>query len=306
MYDIIGDVHGYYSHLCRLLKRLGYNKSGRSFRHRSRRAVFVGDLIDRGPRVRDTLWLVRDMVERGHAIALMGNHEYNALCYHISEGDSHLRPHTSKNYEQIRQTLEDFARYPAEWLDFLDWFRGLPVFWQKDGLRVVHAVWDAGAVAFLSQRLNGKAMEEKFLRRSVQQGTFEYNAMETLLKGREVALPEGYYIYDKEFVKRDRMRVRWWLAPQGQTYRSVALESHDSLPDIPLPREQSHWQAYPETEPPVVVGHYWQRLPIELFAPNIACVDYSIAKQGALVAYRWDGEGAFDPAKFVVLDYPEA
>jgi hypothetical protein len=58
---------------------------------------------------------------------------------------------------------------------------------------------------------------------------------------------------------------------------------------------------YPEDAPPLFFGHYW--LPFEevpaLMAPNLACLDFSVAKDGALTAYRWDGEQKLDAGKIV-------
>jgi hypothetical protein len=78
-YDLIGDVHGCALTLEHLLDRLGYHKHAGVWRHPSRMAVFVGDIIDRGPRIREALHIVHDMVEAGQALCIMGNHEFNAL-----------------------------------------------------------------------------------------------------------------------------------------------------------------------------------------------------------------------------------
>ena len=71
-FDIIGDVHGCCDELEKLLALLGYDKQaamdGPFYAHPVRRkAVFVGDLVDRGPRVIDTVMLVRAMVRAGTA-----------------------------------------------------------------------------------------------------------------------------------------------------------------------------------------------------------------------------------------------
>ena len=83
--DIIGDVHGCYDELEALLGRLGYVIDHRDEPELGwrfvvtppvgRKAVFVGDLVDRGPRVGDTLRLAMDMVESGVALCVIGNHE---------------------------------------------------------------------------------------------------------------------------------------------------------------------------------------------------------------------------------------
>ena len=83
-FDIIGDVHGCADELETLLGRLGYAITREEVdgepRYRvrppeGRKAVFLGDLVDRGPRVADTLRLVMDMVQDGTAHCILGNHE---------------------------------------------------------------------------------------------------------------------------------------------------------------------------------------------------------------------------------------
>lgn len=86
-FDLIGDVHGCCDELEQLLEQLGYHwqdaapeEAPGSYRRvyahaQGRRAVFVGDLVDRGPRILDTYQLVRNMVSAGHALCLPGNHD---------------------------------------------------------------------------------------------------------------------------------------------------------------------------------------------------------------------------------------
>lgn len=77
-----------------LLDALGYRDS----RHPSgRMAIFLGVYIDRGPKIRDVLDIVRGMVEGGSALAILGIHEINAMRFHTKGGDGEfLRPHTEK------------------------------------------------------------------------------------------------------------------------------------------------------------------------------------------------------------------
>jgi hypothetical protein len=57
---------------------------------------------------------------------------------------------------------------------------------------------------------------------------------------------------------------------------------------------------YPPDAPPVFFGHYWLSADRPtLLAPNVACLDFSVAKGGFLCAYRWDGEQMLDPSNFV-------
>ena len=88
-FDIIGDVHGCYDELVILLERLGYRletsagadgETGFSASHPGgRNAVFVGDLVDRGPGVARVLKLVMGMVSGGVALCVAGNHESKLL-----------------------------------------------------------------------------------------------------------------------------------------------------------------------------------------------------------------------------------
>jgi protein phosphatase len=75
-FDVIGDVHGCADELEELLALLGYETDEGAHVHPAgRRAVFVGDLVDRGPRILDTVRLARAMVDRGSAFAVPGNHD---------------------------------------------------------------------------------------------------------------------------------------------------------------------------------------------------------------------------------------
>lgn len=75
-FDIVGDVHGCHTELVALLAELGYDTATHPVRHpEGRRAVFLGDLVDRGPQVPEVLDLVMAMVEAGTALCILGNHE---------------------------------------------------------------------------------------------------------------------------------------------------------------------------------------------------------------------------------------
>jgi protein phosphatase len=85
-FDLIGDVHGCAAELEELLTLLGYEPveqrdgefpdGGAVYAHpAARKAVFVGDLVDRGPRILDSLRIARNMVEHGYALAVPGNHD---------------------------------------------------------------------------------------------------------------------------------------------------------------------------------------------------------------------------------------
>lgn len=81
-FDIIGDVHGCADELEDLLDQLGYVVGGDVAGRRhpgGRRAIFLGDLVDRGPRVPDVLKIVMGMMESGAALCVPGNHDIKLM-----------------------------------------------------------------------------------------------------------------------------------------------------------------------------------------------------------------------------------
>ena len=81
-----------------------------------------------------------------------------------------------------------------------------------------------------------------------------------------------------------------------------AAAYHTPDPDIPEdPIDVDHLVEYSSEELPIFIGHYWMDTDPALLAPNVACLDYSVAASsgGKLVAYRWDGEQRLSQEKFV-------
>jgi hypothetical protein len=86
---------------------------------------------------------------------------------------------------------------------------------------------------------------------------------------------------------------------EATSYRDVALigkEERQKLPDAALP---STFAPLPITGSPVFVGHYWMTGTPMAQSPKVACLDYSAAKSGPLVAYRWMGEDEIKSDNFV-------
>ncbi|PKL77105.1 MAG: hypothetical protein CVV27_06855 [Candidatus Melainabacteria bacterium HGW-Melainabacteria-1] len=297
--DLIGDLHGHYQELLTLLDRLGYIESEGQYRHpQGRGLIFVGDLVDRGPQVRETVRLVRRLVGSGLARCVLGNHEYNLLCYVSWVPDRFLRAHSPRHARQVSATLAAFADTPGELLETLDWFKTLPLYLELPGLRVVHACWDQTWIDYLRQHLPNGRLEPGFLLESSIPGSAAYQCIETLLKGWEVTLPHGLGYLDAEGNTRHETRLRWWPQPASATWADWLVSGAEALAckDQPFD-EEVPGRLYPSDAPPVFCGHYWLSGMPRLQAPNVCCLDYSIAKGGRLMAYRWDGEQVLDPAK---------
>ncbi len=308
-FDLIGDIHGQAPSLERLLDELGYREIDGVYRHPARRVLFVGDFIDGGAHQRRVISIARAMVENNSALAVMGNHEFNALAYGTDDGQGGwLRPHTDKNARQSAAFLQAFPFGSDAYRDVLGWFASLPLWIEEDGLRVVHACWDPVAMAMLRDKHAGPQMTDELLRRSSTKDSMEFNAVETLLKGKEIPLPEGISFPDNYGAQRHHMRIKWWDR-SAQSYKALFLGPPAALTHIPDdPVGLDHGLAYDPEDPPLFVGHYWLRGVPTRLAPNVACLDYSIAAGagGQLVAYRWDGEQALDNGKFVAVPWVNA
>ena len=304
-YDLIGDIHGHSKPLIELLEKLGYKKEGGVFRHPERKVIFLGDFIDREPKQREVIGIVRPMIDSGAALSVMGNHEFNAVAYFTRDPDDQsqfLRAHSAKNQGQHKEFLREYQGaedYPG----LIDWFRSLPMWLDLPGLRVVHACWDESLMKYLAQRYASLPayLDDDLLVASSREGSAEFEAVETLLKGKEIEMPNGQTFPDKDGNPRHHIRMRWWDAT-ARTYRDTFLGPDTAISHIPEDViNTDHLIEYSLDSPPVFIGHYWLDTEPKLLAPNVACLDYSVAAKvgGRLVAYRWDGEQVLDEGKFV-------
>lgn len=302
-YDLIGDIHGCGDELEALLRTMGYAERSGAWRHPERTAIFVGDFLDRGPKIRQTLRTVRAMLEAGSACSILGNHEWNAFAYHFPHPDGEggfLRPNSAKNRKQHERTLVDVPA--AELASHLLFFRSLPFRLDLGALRVVHACWDEVAFGVVDEALaRHGGISDDFLIEGSDEESPLFAAIETVLKGKEMRLPEGVSFVDKDGHRRTEARLRWFESPAGRTVANYILPTFSGVPDAPLPAHVvAEARPYPREAPPVFFGHYWLDAPRpELLAPNVVCIDYSVAKQGFLCAYRWEGEHPVDPGRFV-------
>lgn len=120
--DIIGDVHGCYDELQELLVSLGYavempDGDWPRVRHpEGRKPVFVGDLVDRGPKTPEVLKLVMGSVRSGTAYCVAGNHDVK-LARKLNGRDVKL---THGLAESVAQLEEESAEFRSQVYDFLD------------------------------------------------------------------------------------------------------------------------------------------------------------------------------------------
>lgn len=307
-YDVIGDMHGHLVALEQLLAEMGYTCTDGVWSHPTRVAVFVGDMVDRGAAQVGLVCTVMRMVAAGSALVCIGNHEYNAVAWATpfecppgsnggNSGRSHCRDHNEKNWLQHRAFLEQVVEDSSTHHEFRDWFSSLPLWLDLQlgdaRLRVVHACWHEESMQVLRGLMpDGHLTTDAVVATSVK-GSPEYEALEIVLKGPEVCMGDRYYL-DHSDTPRCKARVRWWDATATTLDRLALIPKGACTPEgepfPPLPATPVEGVPRYTGDVPVIVGHYWEKVPVALYSDLVASTDYSLARNGPAVAYRWDGE----------------
>jgi protein phosphatase len=119
-FDIIGDVHGCYDELHALLTELGYEiNSHYEARHpEGRKAVFLGDLVDRGPKIPEVLKLVMTMTDYGQALVVPGNHD-TKLMRKLRGRDVQITHGLAESLHQLESEPPEFKEHVAAFIDSL-------------------------------------------------------------------------------------------------------------------------------------------------------------------------------------------
>ncbi len=155
-FDIIGDIHGCFDELVELLKELGYTISTQPDGNtavappQGRKAVFVGDFVDRGPKVPEVLRLVMQMQKADAAICVPGNHDVKLVR---ALRGKNVKP-THGLAESLAQLEKEPAEFKAQIAEFLD---GLVGHYVLDNGKLVVA--HAGMKTELQGRASGRVRE---------------------------------------------------------------------------------------------------------------------------------------------------
>ncbi len=301
-YDVIGDVHGHADKLQGLLKELGYHEHKNVWSHPDRKAIFIGDLIDRGKAQCQTVDLARRMVDAGAARIVLGNHEFNAIAWATPDPEipgEFLRPRSRKigtrHRKQHTKFLSEVGEDSSLHREYIAWFRSIPLWLDLGELRVVHACWQKAAMDVVEPWLSADgSVTHALMVEGSRRGSAEYEAIEIVLKGPEIQLPDGYAYLDKDGHPRTRARLRWWDAKATTLRRAAEIPPRSTTPDHkPFPRLPDDplcegGNALYTDKVPVLYGHYWRTGALHVDTPMTACVDYSAGAGEKLVAYRWN------------------
>lgn len=303
-HDIIPDLHGDYNRLVQIFKGLGYMQ-GPGYLWippRGREAIFLGDFIDGGKENEKVLETVSAMISMGFARGILGNHELNAILFH-SEGrlGGPLRKHGPVEIAQHESFIQEFGIGTPKAMRWVKWFMTLPLFLEGDKFRAVHAYWSQDQIDLIrARRPDGKLKTADLEEIAVGTGGFA-NAVLDMVKGPEIALPEGYGFEDGNGHWRDKGRYRWWGGlpdTWGDALASVDLQKAK----LPAGSPEGILHAnYPHDAKPLFIGHYKKRGLAIPEAENVICLDHPDRP----VVYRHDGEKLMNPENILDFDPPQ-
>ena len=281
-WDIIPDVHADITRLETTLNGLDNEAT----------LAFLGDFIDAGKNQaaaddEAVLKRVRKLIEEERAIAVMGNHELNAILYHTLGTDGlALRERSEKNTAQHRSFVEHFGVSTPQANFWVDWFQTLPLWIELDGLRLIHACWNQPDIDLVAERRpDGRLAPSDFPEIGAERTDFA-KAVKRLITGPEMKLPEGAHFHDSKGHPRDHVRIAWWRA-NATSWKEAALSvgNVEQLPSDDLPADREV-ELYSRSAPPVLVGHYKMTGTPCIETSRAACLDYPATP----CAYRWRGE----------------
>jgi hypothetical protein len=283
--DVIGDIHGEIDALVAVLGHLGYRADGAH--PEARTMVFVGDLIDRGPDSPGVVRRVAELVERGVAAVLMGNHELNAVAGRLKAENAWLFGHAPVEWER--------SASPCERDEILAFLRGRPLALERPDLRVVHACWDLEALRTLQETADDPVTALDHHRSRIESlfaadpscaeaglAHQNQNPVKLVTSGREVLAPAPYFAGGKV---RSQARYPWW-----NDYRAGPVVVFGHYWRIPIPTLQK--------DDGLLAGQ-----PLNAVQGRTICIDYSV---GGRASERCHGKrGGPYAGRLAALRWPE-
>lgn len=303
MYDIIGDIHGNARLLKDLLLKLGYSKVNGYYRHPVNKAVFLGDLINKGKEVRKTVKIVRKMVENQSAFCVLGNNDYHAICYYTKSASGRfLLNHNSRTRTLFYSTNKSYKGKCDKLIQDISWLKTQPLFLDFDRFRVVHACWDKKLIKFMKKHYPGHLNDETFFQKSVVAGSQESRVVEVLLTGTKIHADPSVHVLNSNQKPVVDFPVRWWLNPSGLNLKQVSFGNFVFVENrLVSQKEFKLFSEYPIDKKPLFIGHYCLRGFTGILQENISCVDFCCHRTGRLAAYRWSGEKVLDVKNIVTV-----
>lgn len=324
--DVVGDVHGEIEALESLLERLGYGRHGDH--PEKRKLVFVGDLCDRGPDSPAVVARVRELMARGNAQCILGNHELNILRGSHKSGNRWFLDPAHPEQQLGGEFSHSAPIEGAASSEVVEFFATLPLALERSDLRIVHAAWHRESVdvvrgasgtvldlyeqheALTNQRIRREGLLEAAMEEEAQWG------QQMTDRFASVPMLPATGRLDMLYQMGNPVRVL------TSGVEAVAQRPFFSSGKWRMCDRVRWWDDYGE-RPSVVVGHYWRQLeplphtehgaskptlfpqeaPEDWVGParNVYCVDFSV---GARYQERQSGAPSFS-TRLAAMRLPE-
>ncbi len=262
--DVIGDVHGELDALRRLLRRLAYRDDGSH--PEGRRLVFVGDLVDRGPDSPGVVEFVRDLMRRGRAQCVLGNHELNLLLDKRKHGnfwfygfEEPIGDDPAVRFDSELIPAHDDARRS----EFRRFFASLPLALHRDDLRIVHAAWSDPHIEQVRDERDAVAAHRRAhaaTRAELGEQLRAKKQVVARLGGRLEDPNEAGELWVDIIPAVDvpsQMKNAVRVLTSGTEGMAPGRRSFWSSGRVRMVTRTPWWAAYHQ-EPTVIVGHYWR------------------------------------------------
>jgi hypothetical protein len=322
-YDIIGDVHGHATELKGLLNSLGYKEDENGcFSHasKSRMAIFLGDVIDKGDEQFETIDIVKKMQESGNAKFVLGNHEMDLLLYYTN--DAKTGTYYGKSNEKIATKTacfrDAFKGRLKERAEVLKWLEKQPLFLKNEGKDVfsfseassftlpnntdsielkpndtkgfnaIHASWNTQALKQLDKFLEkDNHVSKSFWKNAIKENSPEKQLLQSILEGETID------------VGKKEARVNWLDNDSSSSLADKALITDKKKRKVEDKNIDTY--TYSKDEPFVFFGHYSKDE--KPHGKNGICIDGAIAKEKKLIAYSVNkGDKQINPNQFTIVD----
>lgn len=298
--DVIGDVHGEYDALLKLINCLGYDLQGNH--KNNNKLVFVGDLVDRGPDSVSVVKLVKSLVDNGNAQCILGNHELDILLNLQRDGNGWF--FESPHIDDIHKKFKSVKALDEDKQLIIKFFKSLPIALENDKLRIVHACWHQESIDEL-QSSNFKSVIDAhihytdatsvFMRSSGLQEKYDniINQYHNDLISESSKVPYINDIaeYELEIGSRNPIKILTSGVKEKVNKPFFAGGKWRMLDRC------KWWDVYTDYYKSVIIGHYWRtfksnkdKSEYDLFKNiefnawhgynnNVFCVDYSVGRR---------------------------
>lgn len=318
--DIIGDIHGEFDALQKLLVRLGYDEHGNH--PQQRKLVFVGDLCDRGPNSPAVLYWFRQAYKAGNAFMVLGNHELNLLVEDPKDGSGWYFPQRAAKESHLYAPWQTMPNHEKPAL--INWLADMPLILQRSDIRIIHAAWLPESIRQIQTGIAGRGLISAYrqwdadLKQSLQTAEWyadyeRQQADSTLLDNPDQMPPIQQALAEFEY-RRSRLHPVRALTSGVEVFVDTPFYAGARWR---FTTRFAWWDEYTD-DIPVVIGHYWRSWqpkhsgllpepPNSWFGAkrNVFCIDYSV---GA----RWRDRRATPPVspeqsgfRLAALRWPE-